>query len=111
QDSGSGGATPTFTTVFASFSGCISCHSGVSAAGSLNLATQAAAYKNLVNAPAHGAACVSTSEVLVVPGSSATSLLFTKIKGTQDCGSPMTGPSSAQIDALKAWIDNGAVND
>jgi hypothetical protein len=54
-------------------------------------------------------------EIRVVPSSSATSLLYNKVNGTQDCGVRMpkggAALSAANIATIKDWIDQGALND
>ncbi len=98
---------------------CAGCHGGsggLSALGDCN-----AGYANLIDTP--------SSELLtmdrVEPGDSTMSWLMHKLDGTQGaftaqcvgnfCGSrmPLGGPffSEEELDAVRAWIDNGAVND
>jgi hypothetical protein len=108
----------TFTMVYAVLSNatyrCISCHG--SSVPMLSLANQSAAYASLVGVAAKGASCAAREEQRVAVGSSATSLLYTKIAGTQDCGVRMpetifgagTTVSSSDLATVKSWIDNGA---
>jgi len=52
--------------------------------------------------------------IYVVAGSAATSFVYQKIIGTQACGNPMPPPggglSAANIKIVRAWINNGALN-
>jgi len=106
-------AGPTFSQVYLTIiSGrCTGCHGG---SGGLNMSTQATAYANLVNVMAAGAACGSSGQFRVVPGSSATSLLFNKVNGTQTCGAQMprggAALPAAQVALIQSWIDHGALN-
>jgi hypothetical protein len=78
------------------------------------MGTQAKAYSQLVGVTAAGSACAGSGEVRVVPGSSAKSLMYHKVAGTQDCGvrMPYGGPylDQANIDLIRTWIDEGAPN-
>ena len=85
----------------------------------LSLASKSVAYTDLVGVAAQGRSCGTKTEKRVVAGSSATSLLYTKIAGTQDCGSrmpeasgfiPATNVSAADAALVKSWIDSGALN-
>ena len=115
-DSGGVTFTQVYTTVL--MPNCAACHSsgqdGVNG-GKLDLSTMTNAYSNLVGVMAMGSGCGSKMETRVVKGSSATSLLYTKVAGTQDCGSRMpdgkSALSAANIETIKAWIDEGAPND
>jgi hypothetical protein len=93
---------------------CSKCHGGLSPFANLDMSTQAGAYSNLVGVKAAGSACGGSGEVRVVAGSSATSLMYHKVAGTQDCGvrMPYGGPylDQAHIDLIKTWIDEGAPN-
>jgi hypothetical protein len=89
------------------------------------MSTMTLAYMNLVGVKAAGTeppgsaagyvACGTTMEIRVVPSSSATSLLYNKVNGTQDCGVRMpkggAALSAANIATIKDWIDQGALND
>jgi hypothetical protein len=95
----------------------VSCHGGD--APMLSFASKSAAYADLVGVGAQGRSCATKAEKRVVAGSSATSLLYNKIAGTQDCGSRMpeasvfgaaTNVSSADLALVKSWIDSGALN-
>jgi hypothetical protein len=127
---------PTFTNVYANVIGarCTGCHrpggGGVNV-GMLDLSSPATAYAALVGVPAAGTGagtsgitCASLAPGLlrVAASDSANSLLFNKVSskvaGTlAACGSPMPLPAAgaplrqAQVDLIKAWIDNGAQND
>jgi hypothetical protein len=106
----------TFTQVYGTVLGsCTSCHAGIIGQfDGLDMSTQATAYKNLVGVKASNGSCASRGEMLVVAGSSATSLLYKKLT-SPDCGStmPQNAPplSQASLDLIKAWIDEGAPND
>src|ERR1019366_4155144 len=117
--SGSAGGTPpastaTFTQVFNSILGpaCSSCH-GI-AAPMMSFNVKATAYTDLVGVVAQGSGCGSSGETRGGAGSSATSLLYMKVAGTQTCGVRMpqnrTPLSAANIALIKNWIDQGAMN-
>jgi hypothetical protein len=136
--SGSGGSTSgavvdagppaTFTDVYAIVTAhCGDCHKGDDSGikyGGLDMSTMSLAYMNLVGVKAAGTeppgsaagyvACGTTMEIRVVAGSSATSLLYNKVNGTEDCGvrMPKGDPtlSAANIATIKDWIDQGALN-
>jgi hypothetical protein len=123
------GPPTTFTEVYAVITAhCGDCHKGDDSGikyGGLDMSTMSLAYMNLVGVKAAGTeppgsaagyvACGTTMETRVVPGSSATSLLYNKVNGTQDCGvrMPKGDPalSAANIATIKDWIDQGAPND
>jgi len=116
-DAGSdAGLDPSFTNVYTTIINgtCTGCHSAAGHAGGLDMSTQATAYTNLVNVKAAGGSCGPTGETRVVPNSSATSLLFNKVNGTQDCGARMPrgqpALSADKITLIKNWIDTGALN-
>jgi hypothetical protein len=92
---------------------CSSCH-GIQVPD-MSFATKSTAYAGLVGVSAQGSACGRTGEKRVVAGSSATSLLYTKVAGTQTCGVRMPKGKVAllqtSIDLIKSWIDGGALND
>ncbi len=78
----------------------------------LNLSTVSVAYSNLVGQD--NPACSNPSK-RVVASDGANSLLYQKLVGSQNCGSrmPLSGPylDSVDIDKfVKAWIDEGALN-
>ena len=85
---------------------------GVGPSEDLDL-TSGHAWANLVNV----ASSECTSTKLVEPSSAATSYLVKKIEGSGSCLSgsrmPLGGPylSSTQIQAIRAWIDQGALDD
>jgi len=80
----------------------------------LSFGVKATAYSDLVGVAAQGSGCKSSGEKRVVAGSSATSLLYMKVAGTQTCGARMpenkTPLSAANIALIKNWIDQGAMN-
>lgn len=84
----------------------------------LSFASQSAAYADLVGVSAQGRSCGGKSEKRVVAGSSATSLLYNKLAGSQDYGSRMpespfgagTPVSASDLALVKSWIDSGALN-
>jgi fibronectin type 3 domain-containing protein len=89
------------------------CHaSATTANGGLDLSSAAIARTSLVNVTA--SQC--TSQKFVTPNSSSTSYLVNKLTGVWTCGSgsqmPKGGPffSASQINTVKAWIDQGALN-
>ncbi len=122
------GPPATFTQVYAIVTAhCGDCHKGTDSGikyGGLNMSTMALAYMNLVGVKAAGTeppgspagyvACGPTGETRVVAGDSGASLLYNKVNGTQDCGvrMPKNGAalSAANIATIKAWIDQGALN-
>jgi hypothetical protein len=111
-DAGTAPASTTFTTVYTTVLGaCAGCHVSPGAAGNLDMGSQTNAYKNLVGVPASGAACGASGETRVVPGNSATSLLYQKAAGVETCGGTMSPSSSAGVMLIQQWIDDGAKND
>ena len=89
------------------------CHGGSSAATTLVL-TSAKSWAALVNVKSGPAAC--SGKVLVVPSNVASSYLVNKLTGTGMCAGtqmPKGGAalSTAQVDAVRAWICRGAKND
>jgi hypothetical protein len=95
---------------------CIACHTANSPfAGFLPL-TQGASYTNLVNVPA----VKTLPGTLVIPGDSADSGLYKRVAGTGLSNQslqqmPQGGPyldtlNPSAITAIKAWIDEGALN-
>ena len=120
EDNG-GGVTnsTTFTEVYTQILGptCSTHHSGGDPAGNLDMSSQSLAYQNLAGVAASGPSCGGEDPVptRVVAYDSAGSLLWQKVAGQQKCGSqmPLGGPylSSAQIELIAEWIDDGAQND
>jgi hypothetical protein len=104
--------TATFTNIFTDIimNDCVGCHMAGPAGLFMMSGMQTAAYNNLVNMPSGQCAGVTR----VVPGSSAMSLLYQKVAGTQTCGvrMPAGGPylCGPQISLFQSWIDNGATN-
>lgn len=88
---------------------CTSCHAGASAAGGLDLDTDPHA------ALVEQASSLYEGQTLVVPGDSASSLLYLKVSNQQgDNGSAMpmpSGLSEGQAATVAAWIDAGASTD
>lgn len=111
--------TPNWSSIYATVIGptcALSiCHgsAGAAVSGNLDLSSAAIGYTALVGIPASLGACGTR----VVAGDPATSLLVSKLEGTQDiatCGStmPVGGMLSAtQIATIRTWITNGALND
>ena len=91
------------------------CHSSNMTGGSLNVsAGNASAVRTaLVNMPATGSECASSGMSLVVPGQPDMSLLYRKLVDMPPCGTrmPPTGPlDAAELDRIRTWIENGALN-
>ncbi len=91
---------------------CLNCHVGGSPPNGLDLSTDSIAYSALVGQDSP--VCSGPSK-RVVASDGANSLLYQKLMGTQNCGSqmPAGGPylDSVDIDKfVKAWIDEGALN-
>ncbi len=108
--------TEVYTTIISGK--CASCHvtgkTGVSK-GKLDLSTQATAYMNLVGVMAAGTSCGTSKQTRVVAGDSTTSLLYNKVNAPKPvCGERMPDDNpalvAASISTIKAWIDQGAVN-
>ncbi len=78
---------------------CAPCHAGEKPAGGLALSSRALALSGGMSGPA------------IVAGKSGESLLIRRVTGTQPPVMPANGEplSAAQIDTLRAWIDEGAV--
>jgi hypothetical protein len=114
---------PTYTSIYQNilFPLCgASCHNPADPArfglALLDLSDKDESYTNLVNAPAVGVSCEETGRMQVVPGDPENSLLVQKLFLSPDlCGDPM--PQGAAllptetVDVVRAWIDNGAMND
>ncbi|MCB9659495.1 MAG: hypothetical protein H6726_17755 [Sandaracinaceae bacterium] len=95
------------------------CH-GVAVAGDLDLRGPRDAYDALVGVASVDEACASEGLMLVAPGAADDSLLVWKLLGRDAdgaavCGDPMpeggSRVSEASVDAIRAWIDAGAVFD
>jgi hypothetical protein len=108
--------TEVYTTIISGK--CASCHvtgkTGVSK-GKLDLSTQATAYMNLVGVMAAGTSCGTSKQTRVVAGDSTTSLLYNKVSMAKPvCGERMPDDNpalvAASISTIKAWIDQGAIN-
>jgi hypothetical protein len=114
-----GAPTVSFATVYSTaiMGTCTECHkAGATAAGGLDMSTEAAAFTNLTTGAPSGAdkACATTA--YVVKGSAATSLLYQKVSGT---GLPATGCgvkmpkgvanyAAANVTLIENWINGGA---
>ena len=91
---------------------CIACHSGGSIFGGFLPLTTGASYTNMVNVPAVKA----LPGTLVTPGNSAGSVLYKRVTAPdQNLRMPQGGPfldtlNPSAIPAIKAWIDEGALN-
>lgn len=113
---GNGDTTVSFSTqvqpIFTS--NCAGCHSsgGIDDLFGIELRlTAAESFAKLVNQPS----VQDTSLTIVIPGDSASSLIIAKIdSGSPPVGArmPLFGPvlSQSQIDLIKNWIDQGAMN-
>jgi hypothetical protein len=83
----------------------------------MSFASKSAAYKDLVGVSAQGSACATSGDKRVVAGSSAKSLLYMKVAGTQTCGDRMPEGlrphdlTATDLATVKSWIDSGALND
>jgi hypothetical protein len=128
---GSGGAmamtgSPTFSAIFTEViqgTGCNGgalCHAGT--VGMLQMNDRDAAYMALVGKPAMGTNlppapmdCKDSMTTRVVPSDPDHSLLMLKITRMPPCGKPMPpsepGLKPAQIEQIRTWIMNGAMND
>ncbi len=111
------GVAPTFTNVYAIIINgtCNGCHNGgMFPSGKLDMSTQALAYAHLVNVTSAGSGCGAKAEPRVLPNDHASSLIWNKVNGTQDCGSRMPlgqlPLSQQKIDLIAEWIDNGALD-
>lgn len=92
------------------------CHSGSSTGGSLSLqgGSASAVRTSILNRPASGSQCMASGMSLVVPGSPDMSLLYRKLVDMPPCGSrmPPTGSlTMEEIDRVRTWIANGAMDD
>src|SRR5450759_4088360 len=78
---------------------CAPCHSGMTPAAGLSLASRAALLSGGAGGPA------------IVPGNSGASLLIQKVSGQRGSLMPASGEplTASQIATLRAWIDEGAV--
>jgi hypothetical protein len=88
------------------------CHTGIKPAESLNMSSLSLAYSNLVGVTS----IECPADKRVAPGSPSTSYVMIKLAGSGTCFTgtqmPKTGTSlpQAQIDAIGAWIGEGAPN-
>jgi hypothetical protein len=115
-----GVASPTFTQVYTTVIAvrCMPCHTtptgiGVTM-GLLDMTSAAAAYTNLVNKPAAGAAC-SGRGTRVVAGMPDMSIMFLKVSldDPAPCGAkmPLGGAlTRTEADLIENWILGGASN-
>jgi len=118
--------SPTWSAIYQEIiagTGCnggVSCHAGT-AAGNLVMKNQAEGYTALVgvkamgtNLPAGGTDCKDTGLTRVVASDPANSLLMQKItEPTPKCGAHMPpggNLTAAQIEQIRMWIANGAMN-
>ena len=118
-DAATDAGAPTFTAVYGEIlSGiCATCHGSANGSGAkggkLLMDSYDDAYANLVGVTSTGEACGGDNLKRVVADSSATSLLWQKVAGTQTCGSRMplnnTALTQAQQDLIAAWINAGAL--
>jgi hypothetical protein len=96
--------------VFQAFASCAGCHAGSAPAGNLDLSAQGSAYTSLVGVKASGGSCGASGETRVLAGDPNRSLLYTKVAGTQDCGSQMPTSSADVATLVQSWIQEGAPN-
>jgi len=95
------------------FANCLTsaCHEGPNAPGSFNLVADHA-YQELLTRRARAGACIG--QPLVVPGDPDASVLFRRVGGAT-CGASMPLGSiplpSQAVDAIRAWIAQGAAAD
>jgi outer membrane protein assembly factor BamB len=92
------------------------CHSGMSTGGSFSISAgnASAVRSSLLNKPASGSECSSSGMSLVVPSQPDMSLLYEKLTDMPPCGSrmPPTGAlPAADIERIRTWIANGAMDD
>ena len=94
---------------------CIACHAAARTASFLPL-TRGASFPSLVNVPAANPLLPGTR---VIPGNSATSILYQRVSGVgltdPALRMPLGGPfldtlNPSAINAIKGWIDEGALN-
>lgn len=91
------------------------CHSGDAADGAFRLAgvtSASALHASLIDHAATGSQCAASSMSLVVPGNPDSSLLYRKLTASPPCGSrmPPTALSANEIENVRAWIANGALD-
>lgn len=84
---------------------CVGCHGGTA-----NLfLTSSQAYDNLVNVPAQTGSCAGVMRV--APGNSSQSALYLRVNGMCSERMPQGGSlSQNEIDLIRSWIDQGALN-
>jgi predicted CxxxxCH...CXXCH cytochrome family protein len=122
-ETGDAGA-PTFSAIYLELfcrSGCanIYCHGSRGANAGLSFETAALAYGGLVGVPASSdSLCAGAGFMRVESDAPDRSLLLLKLGGHPPCGQAMPPPSegyapasSEQLEQLRAWIDNGALQD
>jgi hypothetical protein len=97
----------------------VPCH-GTAVAGDLDLRGARAAYDAMVGVDSAADECIAAGVQLVQPGAADASLLVWKLIGRDPDGAPVCGDlmpvgasrvSEASVDAVRAWIDAGAVYD
>lgn len=123
-----GGGNATFSAVFDEVirgTGCNgggACHGGGMSVTTLTMRLKDQAYMALVGVPAMsmtlsgmGVHCADSGLTRVVAGEPDQSLLVQKLEATQSCGDPMPPTtallSAEQVRLVRAWIENGALND
>jgi hypothetical protein len=107
-----------FATVYSTaiMGTCTECHkAGATAAGGLDMSTEATAFTNLTTGAPAGADKACTTTKYVVAGSAATSLLYQKVSGTglpATCGAKMpkgvANYPAADVTLIENWINGGA---
>jgi hypothetical protein len=117
-DASDGAVAPTFTQVYALFSGggrCgNACHLRNNGSGGLSMQNQAMAFTNLVGAAnASNPTTCGGGTQRVVAGNAAMSKLFQKLSGNT-CGNRMpqggTAFNAAELATVQGWINAGAPN-
>jgi len=89
-------------------SGCDGCHYALWTWSNIVGVTQSDV------APYNSCTTANSPPLLVSAGSANNSLIYVKVAGTAGCGSPMPPPSGGltgtQLKTIRAWINNGALN-
>ena len=89
---------------------CAKCHSGSDASGDMDL-SEGFSYCNIYNKKSSG----YSPDIRVVPGNSEASVLYGKIINTGEWGGKMPPAgagslSDTEINNIKTWIDEGAID-